>query len=388
MDLAVAQRAANNGCELLKWILKPLFDDDIEWISRNPTALPDYCLYCDFGQPDERGRTVISEFGFLNSTTKEERCPRKCRLVVYNASDEWLCGLKDHTICRPQSSSLPTKVIKIEKKQNPDGWHLTLVDNSKGDMKGSYAALTYIWGGQQDYMTTKDEFDSRRSGIDYDRLSKAIQDAIKVTHGLEIPYLWVDSQCIVQLPDNPSADDKEKQREAFLEQADIYSDAAITISASRSQNNNDGFIDELSFKMSVQRENTSEQDPVVLWKLNSRTEREPVHTRGWTFQEYKLSRRMVFFESYQLRMTCCCQNSPTHILERYDNDVEELRTSNTQINRFEEEDGGLGRSINFKDNLYQRSCNAGTWSSRGIHGGNLQVSTTNIQPLSVLVLLS
>ncbi|KAI1330170.1 heterokaryon incompatibility protein-domain-containing protein [Xylariaceae sp. FL0255] len=193
--------------------------------------------------------------------------------------------LKTHETCRP-GSHLPTRLVQVELK-GVDNWQLKLVTtNEMREKPEAYAALTYIWGGEETYITTRDNLNDRQARIEFACLSKTIQDAVRVSYGLGIPYLWVDSQCILQKPDVKQ--EKYDLHEALLEQADIYSKATITIAASRSLHHDDGFLDERVFKMRVQDSAKQTLTKVLLWKLSTRTEREPIYTRGWTFQEYKL----------------------------------------------------------------------------------------------------
>ncbi|KAF6804772.1 tol protein [Colletotrichum musicola] len=55
-------------------------------------------------------------------------------------------------------------------------------------------------------------------------LPKTIRDALEVTRGLNVRYLWVDIVCVVQ-------DDEADRREQICQMDMIYGHAAVTIVA-------------------------------------------------------------------------------------------------------------------------------------------------------------
>lgn len=64
--------------------------------------------------------------------------------------------------------------------------------------RSRYVALTYCWGGAQPHQTVEKNYLDYRAGIPYEELPPTIRDAIQLTRQLGIPYLWVDSLCIIQ----------------------------------------------------------------------------------------------------------------------------------------------------------------------------------------------
>jgi len=125
-------------------------------------------------------------------------------------------------------------------------------------------------------------------------ICRTVRDAIQVTKSLGIPYLWVDSLCIVQ-------DDPHTLQTHLRAMGSIYESAYVTIVAAEGGDSSFGLRG-----MSV-----SERSP----KLTNHELRLPCHTlladpleeqvpilhrsvwdsRGWTFQEYLFSRRLLIF---------------------------------------------------------------------------------------------
>lgn len=193
------------------------------------------------------------------------------------------------------SSRLPMRFIKIDK--SGEDWILKLVVN--GSEAETYAALSYSWGGSQAFDTKSSTLDQRKRGIEFDDLPKTIQDAVRIVFALDIRYLWVDSLCILQ-------DANDDQRWEFIRQDAVYSGASLTIAASRATNHREGFLNDVVFKLQKRTGITS--TAVILWMLKLRSLQEPLSERGWAFQEYLLSNRILFYESYRLRWLCSCDD--------------------------------------------------------------------------------
>jgi hypothetical protein len=72
-------------------------------------------------------------------------------------------------------------------------------------------------------------------GIHVSRLPKTFRDAIEVTPALELPYLWIDSLCIIQ-------DSKSDWEDHVHQMAAIYKNAHITLAAGASSDDNGGML--------------------------------------------------------------------------------------------------------------------------------------------------
>ncbi|KAK3998196.1 heterokaryon incompatibility protein 6 [Cladorrhinum sp. PSN332] len=159
------------------------------------------------------------------------------------ASDEgiqqvrkWIrdCNENHGDVCRPSTSALlPSRVIDVS-----DGGNLTLCETA-GASELQYAALSYCWGGLQEFQTATGSLTQRKEGFSVADLPQTIQDAVKMTQELGIKYLWVDSLCIIQ-------DDASDKLKEVAHMADIYKSAHITISAARARKVTDGFLTDRS----------------------------------------------------------------------------------------------------------------------------------------------
>ena len=144
-------------------------------------------------------------------------------------------------------------------------------------------------------------------------MPRNFQDAVTITRLLGLRYLWIDALCIIQ---DSEADMKEE-----LEMMDwIYSRAYVTVAAISGKSNNDGFLQCLlamnnpAARVSLPFcSGTGTRFEASLYVQVSdgyvnRFERDvdcsPWNSRGWTFQERFLSKRILHFGKDQIYFEC------------------------------------------------------------------------------------
>lgn len=105
--------------------------------------------------------------------------------------------------------------------------------------QAQYCALSYCWGPHEDAKTqtktTRRVLRHHLDGLEFDDLSPVIQDAVKTARNLDIPYLWVDSLCILQ-------DDNSDWQRQCSQMSQIYGNALVTLIAADSKSCNEGFL--------------------------------------------------------------------------------------------------------------------------------------------------
>jgi hypothetical protein len=137
----------------------------------------------------------------------------------------WMTTCKDeHQLCnsaeRPNvETQLPTRVIVVSGEEDPTV-RLWVTEGRKG----RYTTLSHCWGKSSIIRTIKSNYLQHQSSISIAAMSQTFQDAIVVTRRLNIPYLWIDSLCIIQ----DSAEDW--QRESVTMDS-IYQNTQVTIAA-------------------------------------------------------------------------------------------------------------------------------------------------------------
>jgi hypothetical protein len=123
----------------------------------------------------------------------------------------------------------PTRLIRLAKNEI-EGAQLC-----SPTMPVEFAALSYRWGSDNESRTLQENLAERYKRLDISSLPKTLRDAIKITRGLEIEYLWIDRLCIAQ-------DDTDEWTKEASFMADIYASAHIVLSATATEDCKAGFL--------------------------------------------------------------------------------------------------------------------------------------------------
>ncbi|KAB5585192.1 heterokaryon incompatibility protein-domain-containing protein [Coniochaeta sp. 2T2.1] len=144
------------------------------------------------------------------------------------------------------------------------------------------------------------------SGIPVAVLPRTLRDAIYITRELGVPYLWVDSICIVQ------DDDSDWQAES-AKMAIVYRESLLTVAAASSPSADHGFLKARQktreFSMDWICEDGS---PTILKTRIDPTHSKPIwetkelpwNHRGWILQEEVLSTRLLVFGDAEIQWRC------------------------------------------------------------------------------------
>ncbi|KAL6835734.1 hypothetical protein J3E69DRAFT_352248 [Trichoderma sp. SZMC 28015] len=196
-----------------------------------------------------------------------------------------------------QSNYMPTRVIDVSSC-------LRLIETSNG-IKGNYVALSHCWGNlkkEDRFCTYTHNIEILKKEIPYKSLPKSFQDAVTVTRNLGVPYLWIDSLCIIQ-------EDQEDWESEAAKMGDVFSFAYCTIAASSAASSLDGFLRKRkSRKSRASVKIQTSEGPLYLAKaiddFHTHVEQSKLSRRGWVLQERALSRRTIYFTSTQIYWEC------------------------------------------------------------------------------------
>ena len=123
---------------------------------------------------------------------------------------------------------LPSRVIDV---RDPCRLRLHIAKGASGQ----WAALSHCWGNSVTKTLTTASIDEMEDAISLAYLPQNFRDAITVTQILDIPFLWIDSLCILQ-------DSREDWRNESARMGDIYKNSTITIAATNAKRSSDGFL--------------------------------------------------------------------------------------------------------------------------------------------------
>ncbi|KIW41292.1 uncharacterized protein PV06_06864 [Exophiala oligosperma] len=257
--------------------------------------------------------------------------------VVYAKARAWLdCCKKKHRSCRrglpgrlygsikdvQDKSALPFRAVFVGAAE---GGAPYLIET--GGICAEYATLSYCWGealgaagsgaAGWPHVTLTSNLEERLGGAPLDAMPRTIQHAILICQRLGLQYLWVDCLCIVQ-------DDRADWNRESSKMREIYEQSTVTIVALGAKDIYQGcFFPRPPTHVSDSRGEHPGTGAVSLpfivddTYLGTVYAYPPPHgpdfhevldsvwnTRGWTFQERALSRRLLYFGRHQLLWEC------------------------------------------------------------------------------------
>jgi len=229
---------------------------------------------------------------------------------TFNIVSSWVekC-LTNHTACRDinvTEDPLPTRVIDVGLL---DGTLLPKLIEGCGRY-GKYAALSHCWGppsGPEPLRTTLSTLRARRSSIPLAILPATFVHALYICRKLNIPYLWIDSLCIIQ-------DSVSDWVQESAQMCDIYRNSYLTIASTHAKDSSEGcFVrrDGLLTRpihlpirglghFSTEIKQLFFKSP---YSFDVETEN-PWSERAWTLQEWILSPRILFYSKMDVGWEC------------------------------------------------------------------------------------
>jgi hypothetical protein len=224
-------------------------------------------------------------------------------------------------MCPPiQDTRLPTRVIDLGPTSE---LRAPILLESRG-CKGSYVALSHVWGRSKFLCTTSANIHSLQQEIPVYELSRTFQDAFQITRRLGFRYLWIDSLCILQ---KLGPDDAKSLKDWEFESSvmgDVYENAALVLAAAGSTDGSFGMLNRCELpatdlanpcRIRLQHGRDSVNDPVLYRRsqnsedINFCLNDGPLAQRGWTLQEQLLAARILYYGRKQVYWKCqqsCC----------------------------------------------------------------------------------
>ncbi|KAF2136560.1 uncharacterized protein K452DRAFT_292284 [Aplosporella prunicola CBS 121167] len=188
----------------------------------------------------------------------------------------------------------------------------------------SYLALSYVWGTTIDSMlkTIRSNIRAlRKPGAlkNQDSIPRTIRDAMCLVRSIGQRYLWVDALCIVQ-------DDPEEKKRLICGMDYVYENAMLTIIAA-SGGDADAGLSGITHRQDQAYEETAifQVKKSILRvstyrpSLTEHLQSSRWNTRGWTYQEQYLSKRLLYFTPDEAFFVCrSCRFREGYCLEDLD----------------------------------------------------------------------
>lgn len=250
--------------------------------------------------------------GFQKSVPNSTGDPGLAKVAL-----EWLEScLNSHGACSPDLAdqhpvAYPKRLIKVGRSTS----RIIVTEDESPD--GCYATLSHCWGKEPAFFTlTQSRLRSLKHELPLNDLPQTFRDAITLTRRLNIPYLWIDSLCILQ-------DSKQDWLEHAQMMASVYEGCVLNISVDHASSPYDGIF--------TTRDTSQVQESHVLWAALGERETvwtifdsdldtiygpsTPLQRRAWVFQERLLAPRGLHFGANSLSWECktnpcSCERSP------------------------------------------------------------------------------
>ena len=168
-----------------------------------------------------------------------------------------------------------------------------------------YVTLSYVWGRDLQFKCTNSLLLSleMKFGLlqHWEQIPRTVQDAVNLVRLLGLRYLWVDSLCIVQ-------DSQPDMQDQFPKMGQIYGNALLTIVAADGDDANTGLFNNSNTASRVGRQCVRYSKDLGLLicppNLNTVLKETRWASRGWTFQEALLSKRLLVFVHQTVYFSC------------------------------------------------------------------------------------
>lgn len=261
---------------------------------------------------------------------------------TWSVVEEWVqrCSTQHPCLDRTDAHWYPTRLVE---RISDEMFRVVRSDSGSFCRGRRYITLSHKWGTGEFLQLSASNLAVLEEGLPIKRLRKTFQDTLTVAHRLDIPYVWIDSLCIIQ-----SGDDHEDWRRESQTMTDVYSNSFCNISADYGDEENGLFFQrqddylqppyKLQLRWKTQLRKSWKETWKQLWKKRSkRTSREatrsssgvqisppkmetcyivrqtgwremwqvsPLNRRGWVMQERLLAPRVLSFTARQVSWKC------------------------------------------------------------------------------------
>ena len=260
----------------------------------------------------------------------------------------------------PAGSPLPSRCIHVTRAGSGS---LFLNLQITGGQVARYITLSHRWIAETETIsTTKANIADRLRGIGFDNLPPLFTDVFTLAANLDIPYVWIDSLCIIQKDADDWAIEAVKMGDYY--QRSVFTVACPGASSSRGLFNKNQQEDSRAPLIQMPyRDSTGQQkgffylfqtEQNVEERYEATVAQSELLTRGWIFQEWILSRRVVCYTSTGLFLLCQSKSPRTQIGELVEPELQlpdRYTTNKPQANKYSLKSSLVDRNLSLS--LYE-----------------------------------
>ncbi|KAH7329696.1 heterokaryon incompatibility protein-domain-containing protein [Stachybotrys elegans] len=226
-----------------------------------------------------------------------------CRAWLSNCCQHHECGSPNWYRNLPSPRGQHFRLVEIDDRRD------VMFRVVRVETVPEYAALSYVWGdaGRNALNLRENNVEELSKRIPAGRLARTVSDAIKVTRGLGLRYIWVDSLCIIQqdpLGRSRNQEELEARQSQLDQMGSIFGHAKVVIVAAGGDDAGSGLAGVSQFRKPVQVARTVSPNVNVLLAAQYDGSYGKWDTRAWTLQEKLMSRRMLVFGHSYVSFHC------------------------------------------------------------------------------------
>ncbi|KAI3325803.1 HET-domain-containing protein [Xylariaceae sp. AK1471] len=287
----------------------------VTWHGKWPIQIPrDLCVISDPASPARKAEDVVGQWLGRDLSSDHH----------FEAISRWLYSCLMHDQCNRTLSQkrilniweVPLPLRCVELLSHGKGIRLRETDGQRG----AYVTLSHRWTADTERCkTTIGNYNARVEGKAFPWLPQTFLDAFKVTERMGVKYIWIDTLCIIQ-----DADGGKDWRQEAPKMSQYYQSSLFTISAAVSSPARGIFDtkvpDRIPHKLVRLPYRDSEgcrrghfyvyERGVGLFaQYEMALQASQFPNRGWIFQEWLLSRRVIYYTDYGLFFECQTHSS-------------------------------------------------------------------------------
>ncbi|EGO56942.1 hypothetical protein NEUTE1DRAFT_123349 [Neurospora tetrasperma FGSC 2508] len=305
--------AVEGKCHVCHWSL----ESGVDWLERGDAALTlCRCVY-DLYWRVVKGDGTKGELTWIDVERNDGSYTRDRRLLTalttaseasWNQALKWIENCRSHPLCNPIQTAnaqdkWPARLVAVGDIGDA---HVRICETSQpGLVEKPYMTLSHCWGENGVPIRLLNENYVRfLEGIQVGELPRTFRDAIDVTRKLKIPFLWIDSLCIIQNSNEDWIQESGKMQQ-------VYQNSFLNLAAGASADANGGlFYRRHPLSITPWFIRIGEDRYLMAEYINEHTTKSYLstelilYTRGWVLQEQLLARRTLIFGRKELHWEC------------------------------------------------------------------------------------